>query len=56
MAWKKHWKPGTEGGADAAVVETCPACTSAVSAESDTCSQCGADLGYYRRQQKESGV
>ena len=36
--------------ADEVVVETCPACTSAVDAQADSCSQCGADLTYFREQ------
>jgi hypothetical protein len=29
-------------------IETCPACTAAVGSEA-TCTQCGADLEYYRK-------
>jgi uncharacterized paraquat-inducible protein A len=53
--WKarQQWEKGQ--GAEA-TVETCPACTSAVDAEAETCSQCGADLNYYRQQKEPAAL
>jgi hypothetical protein len=34
------------------LVETCPACTSAVDAKAAICLQCGAGLDYFRQQNK----
>lgn len=48
MAWKKHWEESKDMAE--AAIETCPACTSAVDAQAATCTQCGADLTYYRQQ------
>jgi predicted nucleic acid-binding Zn ribbon protein len=39
---------------DIAPAETCPACTAAVDAQAESCTQCGAALAYYRKQQKDS--
>ncbi len=47
---ERRQKHHREPGATAAEVklETCPACTAAVGSEK-TCTQCGADLDYYRQ-------
>ncbi len=46
---ERRQKHHREPGAAETKLETCPACTAAVGSEK-TCTQCGADLDYYRQQ------